>query len=572
MKKLPTVLLPPGRARNSHLVVAFGALLLAIIATGDHTTTASELPRVAYSVAVEKPGDKEFDVTVRVEGVGGETVDLAMPTWLPGVYRVQNYAEAVRRFVAVDDTGKPLNVTMPSKNVWRVASHAASFTAQYALDVSRGQKLYSKSQVADRVGVIQAGTALLFLPGHREASVSLKLDLPEAWRVATALDGGPREFTAVDYDELVDSPVLFGEFTRLDFKIRGIPFAVVADKRLKFDIMKLGALNSKLADAQIEMFGSAPFPEYLFLYMVTEDASGRGDESIFLGLEHDESTLITLHPRLALSEDLSVRWLAEVSSHELFHAWNVRAIKPTQLVLPDYLEAPPVRTLWLLEGATSYYAKRFVAATLMSREAGKEWLFAELANSLSALESRESLEELSLEAGTSGPEAFYKLYPRGEATALLLDLQIRADSHGRLGLDDVLRQLYEMSRTRQGFEEEKLPKLIADVTGRDYSEFFRRYIGGREKPPVGDVLGLAGWSLATRAVGAKGFARSIAERERPSALQQRIREGVLGQPRTSATSAVLRPFNDPQRALGLDERGSPPIGGAGFINVRSSAP
>jgi predicted metalloprotease with PDZ domain len=540
MPHLPDVFSLPGQPRSRHLVIALGVLLIAIVATGDQTT-ASELPRLAYSVTIEKPGDKELDVTVRVEGVGGETVDLAMPTWLPGVYRVQNYSNAVRRFVAVDDAGKLLDVTMPSKNVWRVASRGAAFTARYALDVSRGQKLYSKCQVADRVGVIQAGTALLFLTAHREASVSLKLDLPEGWRVATALDGGPREFTAVDYDELVDSPVLVGDFTRLDFKIRGIPFAVVADKRLKFDITKLGVLHAKLANAQVEMFGCAPFPEYLFLYMVTEDASGRGDESIFLGLEHDESTLITIHPRLASSEDLSIRWLAEVSSHELFHAWNVRAIKPTQLVVPDYLEAPPVRTLWLLEGATSYYAKRFVATTLLSREAGKEWLFAELANSLAALESRESLEELSLEAGTSGPEAFDKLYPRGEATALLLDLQIRADSDGRLGLDDVLRRLYELSRTRQGFEEEKLPQLIAEVTGKDYSDFFRRYIGGCEKPPISDVLGLAGWSVATRAVGAKGFARSIAERERPSALQQRIREGVLGQPCASATSTVLTP-------------------------------
>jgi predicted metalloprotease with PDZ domain len=109
------------------------------------------------------------------------------------------------------------------------------------------------------------------------------------------------------------------------------------------------------------MFGSAPLSECPFLFMVTDDASGRGDESIYLGLEHDESTLITNHPRLALREDQSLRWIAEVSSHELFHAWNVRAIEPAQLVRPDYLVAPPVRTPWLPEGAPTYNAKRFVA-------------------------------------------------------------------------------------------------------------------------------------------------------------------------------------------------------------------
>ena len=497
----------------------------------------SDAARLDYTVTAAKPGDERFQVSVHVTGVESPTADLAMPVWVPGVYQVQNYARAVRRIEAVDDSGTTLAVETPSESTWRVASGGAPFTVRYELDVSGGQKLFTKSQIDERMGVLQAGTSLPYLPAHRDARVSLRLDVPEGWRVATALDGGPRDFVAADYDELVDSPVLFGDFARLDFTLREIPFSVVVDKRLKFDVMKLGSFTAKLAGAQLEMFGSAPFRRYLFLYMVTDDTTGRGDNSGFLGLEHDESTLITIHPRLAASEEHSARWLAEVSSHELFHAWNVRAIKPEQLARPDYLEPPRVRSLWLLEGATSYYAKRFVAATLFSPEPGKEWFFGEMASSLATLESRESLEELSLEVPKGGLDSFRRIYPRGEATAFLLDLQMRADSEGRVGLDDVLRRLYALSRDGRGYREEDLPGIVAEVSGRDYSDFFRRFIAGREKPPIAAILDRAGWKLATRAVGSNKVVKSIREVENATEVQQQVRDAVLGRARAAAATA-----------------------------------
>lgn len=522
---------------------SLGAALIPLLFIAAAAATASAqsdkvvAPRLSYTISVEKPGDKDLSVTLRVDGATSPTVDLAMPIWLPGVYRLQEYSNAVRELTATSESGSPADVTQPSPNVWRVSSQGKPFTVRYEVDISGKQKHYSKSQIDDDLGVIQAGTALLFPPAHREASISLSLELPATWRVATALDGGPTAFTAVDYDELVDSPMLFGDFTRVDFQVRGIPFAVVVDKRLKFDLMTLGSLDAKLAEAQLALFGSAPFRKFLFLYMVTDDPSGRGDNSLFLGLEHDESTIITINPRLASSERLSGRWLAEISSHELFHAWNVRTIKPDSLVRPDYLAAPQVRSLWLLEGGTSYYAKRFVSATLLNAETGKEWLFGELANSLAALESRESLETLSLDVASAGPESFYKLYPRGEATALLLDVILRADSDGRIGLDDVMRRLYEKSREDPGFREEDLPAIVSEVAGRDYSDFFSRYVSGREKLPVNEILQRIGWKVAMRASGPDGFVRSIREDETATPVQQRIRASILARPLAAAASA-----------------------------------
>lgn len=511
-------------------------VLAALLASTLPASTSAGAARLDYTLTISRPGADRVDVSIRVEGATEQAVDLAMPAWLPGVYRIQKYHGAVRDLAAVDDAGSPLAVSTPSAGVWRIASAGAPFTVRYQLDVSGRQKLFSRSQLDKRTGVIAAGATLLYLPAHRDAPVSLALSLPDGWRAATPLEGDPGRYTATDYDELVDSPILVGDFGRLDFELRGIRFTIASDRRLDFDLTELATMSAKLANAQLDMFGTAPFAKYVILFMVTDDPGGTGDETGFVGLEHDESTLITIHPKLAANKKLASRYLAEVVSHEIFHAWNVRAIRPVQLDRADYLAPVRIRSLWLLEGATSYYAKRFVASALFSTDEGKTWFFDEMARSLAALESRKSLEEMSVEVPDGNLSSFVEIYPRGEATALLLDLRLRADSGGRVSLDDVLRRLYEL----RSYREEDLPAIVADVSGRDYSDFFRRYIAGREKPPVDEILALAGWETGTRVLGPGRFVRTIREKSRATADQQALGRSILVTRPAAAAAAGSR--------------------------------
>src|SRR5262249_54103779 len=151
----------------------------------------------------------------------------------------------------------------------------------------------------------------------------------------------------------------------------------------------------------------------------------------------------TVDPVLAATTAGFRQVLAETDAHELFHAWNVKAVRPTELDRPDYAEAPRVRSLWLLEGVTSYYADRVVAAISDDRLTASMQLRLELGTAVALGPQGRSLEQVGVDVPRKGLESMYAIYVRGEALGLLLDLEVRAATENRAGLDDVMRALYE---------------------------------------------------------------------------------------------------------------------------------
>jgi predicted metalloprotease with PDZ domain len=496
-------------------------LAVAVLAASVSAARAAERASLAYRVAAD-PAANAFHVGVRVEGAAEPAVDLRMPSWQPASYALQPYADAASHVEARDDRGVPLRVTKPDRSTWRVEAGGHPFTLAYDLDLSDRQKLYSKSYCYATAGAVQAGGTLPYLPTHRDAPVRVTLDAPEAWQVATPLEGSGRTFAAADYDELVDSPILFGDLRRVDFAVRGIPFSLVYDARLPFDEAALASELARTAEVEIDMFGSAPFDKYLFLYLLTPDPSGNGDESLAVGIEHARSTLITIDPVLASAPTGLREVLAETDAHELFHAWNVKAIRPAELDRPDYAEAPRVRSLWMLEGVTSYYADRVVAAVSAEREAAGRQLRSELGTAVSLPPQGRPIEQVGVDVPRAGLESMVAIYVRGEGLGLLLDLEVRAATANRAGLDDVMRTLYERSRRgAQPYREDELPAVFSKVAGRDMSEFFRRYVAGAETPPVERILGAAAWRLGGSA------ARTLVDDPHATPLQQQIRASIL---------------------------------------------
>lgn len=478
---------------------------------------------LAYAIE-PRPESRSFRISVRVEGVPDAAVELRMPSWQPASYALQPYAGAASRVAATDDAGAALEVSRPDASSWRVASGGRAFTFAYDLDVGERQKLYSKSYADSTAGAIQAAGALVYLPARRDARVKVALELPESWTVATPLAaspaGAPRAFEAADYDELVDSPILFGDLRRADFVVRGIPFAAVWDARLGFDADVMTAELSRDADLEIGLFGRAPFDRYQFLYLLTPDPSGNGDSSLAVGIEHRRSTLITLDPNLVVSPAATREVVDETNAHELFHAWNVKAIHPRALHRPDYATGPRVPSLWWLEGVTSYYADRVVAATAPDREDAEARLLAELAGDVTRRVTG-SLERIGADVPTAGLESMSPIYDRGAGIGFLLDVEIRAATSNRAGLDDVMRRLYERSRDgAEPFEDGDVASACSAVAGRDMSDFFRRYVAGSETPPVDRILSAAGWRL-----GPGG--RTIVSEPSVTPVQREIQRSIL---------------------------------------------
>jgi predicted metalloprotease with PDZ domain len=333
------------------------------------------------------------------------------------------------------------------------------------------------------------------------------------WRVATALTrltGAAWEFGAFEagsYEELIDHPVLMGPLTIAEFEAAGVPHAVALAGRHDADVARLTADLAKLCTWQIDFFGRpAPMDRYLFLVRLTGEGFG--------GLEHRASTALVCHrndlPRAgAAGVSREYRGFLGLASHEYFHAWNVKRIRPAPLAESDLAGEAYTRQLWIFEGFTQYYDDlALVRSGLVTPESYLELLGRTLTTVYrSPGRRRQTLEEASFDAwikfyrpDENAPNAQVSYYAKGAMVALTLDLELRLRTAGRVSLDDVMRVLW---RAHGGNEAVPLPEggfeeLAAEVAGVDLGEFFARCLRSTVDPPVGILLAQFGVRLGLR--------------------------------------------------------------------------
>ncbi|HWQ36258.1 MAG TPA: PDZ domain-containing protein [Blastocatellia bacterium] len=481
------------------LLPARRLILVALILVCTAAAHAAE-PAIAYTVTMPQPSKHVFHVTMEIREPAAASFEVRMPVWMQAVYELQNYAEQVAQLKAHTPAGEPVELRPVSDHAWQISlPRPAPVIIEYDLDVGNRHKLFGKSYLEKSGAVIHGGAFFLYSPELRRAPASLSIELPKDWAVASSLVGssapGRAEFTTQDYDELTDSPVMLGEFERTDFTVGGIIFSVVTDERLKSRHKNLVASAQKIAAHTLDFFGGAPFDRYLFLYFSTSDPSGAGHNTPMVGYEHLKSTLITADPDLNGAPQDFTTWLYRtVSAHELFHAWNVKAIRPAQLHYPDFDAPPSVRSLWLLEGFTEFYAQKFI---LQLFEGGRpDNFYTRMNRNLRACTSAVSLEQISLKAATEPLDEFSLLYSRGSAAGLLLDLKLREVTRNERGLDDFMRALWlRYGATRTPYDESALPGLLNEIAATDLSRFHRQHLAGAWPLPLAEYLRLGGWGI-----------------------------------------------------------------------------
>lgn len=468
-----------------------------------------------------------FDITVRFLAPV-DTPRLLLPAWRPGRYLLQNYAANVREWSAGGAA-----VWKDGKTSWRV-------------DARPGQEVVFRYRFY--AGVLDAGSSFLdedeayfngsnlfmMVEGLRSAPHTLALGIPATWTIETQL---PREsdgtFRARDYDHLIDSPVIAAErVTRHQFTEKGARFELVfrGDEGIETEAF-VEPLRA-VAREQAGLFGGTfPFDEYRFLFHVRD---------LWHGVEHEDScSIIARRAALlgAVPGDEGFDRMLSISSHELFHAWNVKRIVPERFNPYDYWQESPTRLLWAMEGMTSYYGD------LTLRRAGL-WSVARylqhLAAEIEILEHLPAQQHLSLAQASfdswlsdpaqnhDAPNAFFSFYTKGEVVSLLLDLVIRRETGGRRSLDDVMRLLWEeYGRTGRGLEEDGVERIVARVA--DVGDFFLRYVDGTDPLPYAEVLSVAG--VAFTAAPRQPGTASLGARVKPAGgalLVDRVVRGGAG--------------------------------------------
>jgi predicted metalloprotease with PDZ domain len=423
-------------------------------------------------------------VTATFRSSGAQLL-LQLPVWTPGSYLVREYARHVQDLVAETEGGKALAVEKIGKAAWRVDTvGAAAVVVKYAVYAN---DLTVRSAHADATHAYWNGACtFLYVEAQRTAPSVVSVVAPEGWKVTTPLpqeSGALYKFVARDYDELVDSPFEVGTHELIEFRALDKPHRIAIWGDCSRPRHELAADFAKIVEAGAAVFdGTVPYDDYTFIMLLAPNAYG--------GLEHKASTTLISSPftfaPLKKYEDF-----LELVSHEFFHLWNVKRIRPQTLGPFDYQQENYTRALWMMEGITSYYDRLLlVRAGLLPPRRFLSKFADDWAKLMTTPGRRHhSLEEASFDAwikhyrpdeNTVNTSISY--YLKGGLVATLFDLEIRRRSDGKKTLDDVMRLLWrEYGIPDKGFPEKEAAALFERATGLPLHDLFSAWVRGKDE-------------------------------------------------------------------------------------------
>lgn len=482
---------------------------------------------IEYTIVPKDPAAHLFEVTLVVNRPDADGQVFALPVWIPGSYMIREFARNIVRIQAQCD-GTKVALTKLDKHTWRAAPCSGRLTLQYEV---YAWDLSVRAAHLDQTHAFFNGTSVfLRVQGQEHLSHVVDLRRPEgeeykAWRVATALPElkakryGFGTYVAASYDELIDHPVEMGAFARATFKAHGVPHDIVITGRVpNLDMARLAADLKKICEAQIALFEPkskrAPMGRYVFMTLAVGDGYG--------GLEHRASTAL-----ICSRADLPVKGQKEMSdgyrtylglcSHEYFHTWNVKRIKPAAFAPYDLNEEAYTSLLWLFEGFTSYYDDLMLVRSGVIDEGQYLKLIAKTMNGVlrGSGRTKQSVAESSFDAWTkyyrqdeNSPNAIVSYYTKGSLVGLALDLTIREQANGKRSLDDVMRGLWqrygrEFDVCGQGVDEGDVLALFEEIAGLKLKRFFDRYVHGTDDLPFDKLFASFGVTLTDNRKGGK---------------------------------------------------------------------
>lgn len=448
---------------------AAAAVFLAALSNADITYTLSpdtETTRLQVDVSFE---------------ANGPTVDVQLPRWAPGSYRLFNPGISE---IKASRAGADLAVTKVNDNTWKITTDSAGpVRVTYTAPM----------RMSDGATQITGPANYVYVVGRINEPCKLKVMLPKDWRVAVGLDEKDGGWTAPSYDVLADNPITMGDFLMDTYSVKNVPHYIVlyGAGRNYVDRPRLLKYCEDVTRAESDFFGDIPYSKYVWHFNVNSGMDGAG------GLEHLSSTSISLAAGVGPSA-------VSVLAHEFFHLWNVKRTRSFPLGPFNYQELPKTGALWLLEGVTDYYADLLlhrygilppdaIADAIVGNFRGYDQHPQK--NNINPNEASMRVGETNGGRGNSNGYLM-SYYTMGWISGLCLDIEIRRLSNNKHSLDDVMRALYAISgHNKPGFQEDEIRKQCIRFGGPEMGAFYDQVINTNGGIPVVKSLAQVGLKM-----------------------------------------------------------------------------
>ena len=515
--------------------------------------TPKSAPTIGYAIFPKDLSGHLFEVRLTVAAPAPEGQVLALPAWIPGSYMIREFSRNIVQ-IRAESNGKNVALAKLDKHSWRAAPVVATLTViyeVYAWDLS-----VRAAHLDQNHGFFNGTSVCLRVVGQEDTPHLVELLRPAdpaaaTWRVATSMRelGAKRygfgTYLASGYDELIDHPVEMGDFALASFKAHGVPHDIVISGRVpNLDMARLQADLKAICETQIAFFEPrskrAPMERYVFLTLAVGDGYG--------GLEHRASTALicaradlpsTASPKNADISEGYLKFLG-LCSHEYFHTWNVKRIKPAAFAPYDLQSETYTPLLWLFEGFTSYYDDLMLVRSGIIGEAAYLKLLGKTIGGVlrGSGRTKQSVADSSFDAwgkyyrqDENAPNAIVSYYGKGSLIALAFDLTIRSKTAGKKSLDDVMLALWQRfgrdfyPSVGRGVTEAEVEALFDEVSGLKLKSLFDRYVRGTADLPLARLYAPFGVKLVDERRTAKPSFDAGTGRDGPDCKLTQVHEG-----------------------------------------------
>lgn len=463
--------------------------------------------KITYEISFSEPQAHYVDVAMQISGLKGEYLDLKIPVWTPGSYLIREFSKNVESFEAFNTASASLNAQKVNKNTWRVttqknASIKVSYRV-YAFEISVRTSFVDESHA-----FLSPAGIFMYPEGQLNMASTITIKPYKNWtKISTGLEmlaSQANTFNAPDFDVLYDSPFEIGNQDIFEFNAAGVKHEVAMYGGGNYDKDILKTDMAKIVVEQTKTFGVNPNKRYVFIVHNLNLNGG--------GLEHLNSTVLGASRNSYTSEAGLLRFLNLVS-HEYFHLWNAKRLRPIALGPFNYNEENYTTNLWIVEGFSNYYQGIYTKrAGLQSSES----FIKNLANTINQVENQpgnrvDPVSQSSFDAwiklyrpNENSTNSTISYYSKGSLIALIMDLEIIHSTAGKSGLDEVMKAMYDeyFVKKARGYTDAEFKAMAEKIAGKSFDSIYADYIHGVKTIDYTTYLNYAGLTLIDDAASA----------------------------------------------------------------------